>query len=163
MYWTHLNVLLPPAGAKTLAQVRGAIDTAWARLPDAGPLEEAIRAVKAAREGLHDRLAAATAGDLADRIVAGTNAAHWAEAVSALGALEAVADRELKAGRLDVDGDVRPRLATLRELLEFPVELADGRPVRFSSPRGYDAAAVAAHLRAIAEAVRTPLALPGAR
>lgn len=163
MYWTHLDILLPPAEAKTLSLVRGAIDAAWARLPDAGPLDEAIRAVEAARTGLHDRLATATADDLAAGIVAGTNAANWAEAVSALGALEAVADREVAVGRFAVDGDVRPRLALLRELLEFPVEVADGRPVRFSSPRGYDAAAVATLLRVIATAFRAPPAVPGAR
>jgi hypothetical protein len=164
MYWTHLDLLLPPAAAETLARVRGEIDRAWARIPDPSATAAALRAVEAARPGLHDRLAATNAGDLADRIVAGTNAANWAEAVSALGALEAVADREVAAGRLAIHGSVRTRLAAVRELLEFPVEAIDGSPVRFSSPRGYDAAAVAEHLGAIAEGLTaTPSAAPGAR
>ncbi len=153
MYWTHLDVFLPRAEAETMARVRGTIDRAWARVPDAGPLAEALRAVEAARPGLHERLAEAAADDLAGRIIAGTNAADWAEVVSALGGLEAVADREAAAGRLAATGEVRTRLATLRKLLEFPVEAADNETVRFSSPRGYDAAAVAEHLRAIEEAL----------
>ena len=164
MVWTHLDVLLDPAAVETFARVRRRIEATWARVPEAGPLADATRAVEAARAGVHDRLAASAAGDLADRIVAGTNAANWAEAVSALAGLEAVADREVAAGRLAPDAAVRSRLAALRDLLEFPVEQAEGRTERFSSPRGYDAAAVAEHLRAIAEGVRgAPPIAPGAR
>jgi hypothetical protein len=164
MYWTHLDVVLPPEAAETLARVRRAIDTAWSRVPDAGPLAEAIRTVESARLDIHDRLAASDAGELADRIVAGTNAENWAEAVSALGGLEAVVDREAAAGRLTAEGALPRRLAALRRLLEFPIERVDSRTERFSSPRGYDAVAVAEHLRAIAKAVRrtAPIA-PGAR
>jgi hypothetical protein len=153
MYWTHLDVMLPAAEAEILSGARGAIDRAWARPPDSRSLAAALRAVEAARQGLHDRLSASPAGDLASRIVAGTNAANWAEAVSALGALEAVADREAAAGRLPKAGDVPTRLAALRDLLEFPVESADGETVRFSSPRDYDSAAVSEHLRSIAESL----------
>lgn len=116
-------------------------------------LADAARSVEAARPGLRQRLTAIPAGELAGRIVAGTNAANWAEAVSALGALEAIADRETAAGRTAIAGDVRPRLAAVRSLLEFPVESAAGTTVRFSSPRGYDAAAVAEHLAGIADAL----------
>lgn len=153
MYWTHLDVIVPPAEAEALARVRGGIDRSWARAPQPQHLADALRAVEAARPGLHDRLAAATAGELAGRIVVGTNAANWAEAVAALEALEAVADREAAAGRTALDGNLRTQFAALRELLEFPVESAAGKTVRFSSPRGYDAAAVSTRLRAIAEAL----------
>ncbi|MFM9058896.1 MAG: multiheme c-type cytochrome, partial [Planctomycetaceae bacterium] len=153
MYWTHLDVILPAAEAATLARVRAGIDRAWARVPPTQSLADVLHAVEAARPGLHERLVAAPAGELAGRIVAGTNAANWAEAVSALGALEAVADREAAAGRTAIAGDVRPQFAALRELLEFPVESAAGTTVRFSSPRGYDAAAVSERLRLIAESL----------
>jgi hypothetical protein len=153
MYWTHFDAILPAAEAETLARVRGEIDRSWARVPDASSLAAALRAIEASRPGLHDRLAAVAAGDLAGRIVAGTNAANWAEAVSALGALEAVVDRETSADRLAATDEVRSRLSALRTLLEFPVETSAGTTERFSSPRGYDAAAVAEQLRAIAEAL----------
>lgn len=164
MYWTNLDVLLDPTALATLVRVRGGIDRGWAGVPEAAPLAEAIRTVESARQAVHDRLAASTSADLANRIVAGTNAANWAEAVSALAGLEAVADRELAGGRIQADDGPRAKLAELRRLLEFPIERVDGRTERFSSPRGYDAAAIAEHLRAIAEAfTRAAPPAPGGR
>ena len=151
MYWSHLDLVLPAAEVDTLTQLRGGIDRGWARMPDPQPLAAAVRAVEAARTGLHERISTASAGELAARLVAGTNVANWAEVVSALGGLEALADREMLAGRTAVDGDVRLQLAELRTRLEFPIESAAGQTVRFSSPRRYDAAAVSEQLRVIAE------------
>jgi hypothetical protein len=147
-----------------VAKARESVERSWTRPPDPASLEAAVRAIEQAAPQVRRRLAAIPAGNLAGRIVADTNAANWAEAAAALAALEAVADREVAAGRLEAEGTVRSRLATLREMLEFPIETADGRTERFSSPRGYDATAIGELLRGVAEAVKgPPPAAPGAR
>ena len=164
MYFSHLDILLPAAAMEPLSRVREAVGRSWAAVPPAAALAEAVRSVEDARFGLHERLARLPAADLARRLVGETNAANWAEAVSALGGIEAIADREVAAGRLSADAAVAMRLAALRRQLEFPIETVDGKEERFSSPRGYDPAGVAAELRAIADALTgTPAAAPGAR
>ena len=104
-------------------------------------------------EQLGALLAAASAEDLGRRITQGTDPANWAEAVAALGGLEAVVDREAAAGRLVDEAGVRSRLAAVRVLLEFPMQTVDGQTERFSSPRDYDAPAIGEHLRVIASAL----------
>ena len=152
MYWTHLDVLAPAGTREPLLQIRDTIGRSWVRVPAAASLAAAIRAVDDARAGLHERLASRTAADLAHSLAEGTDAANWAEAVSALGGLEAIADREAAAGRLVAGGEVPRRLAGLRRLLEFPIESAGGTTERFASPRGYEPAAVADEIRSIAKA-----------
>ena len=164
MHFAHLDVILPQAALESIANARAAVERSWIRPPESAPFDAAVRAIEHVAPRLRGELAAMPAGELAGRIVAGTNAANWAEAASALAGLEAVADREAAAGRLAAEGAVRPRLAALRKMLEFPVERVGGRTERFSSPRGYDAVAVAEHLRAIEREVKgPPPAAPGAR
>jgi hypothetical protein len=164
MLWSHLDAILPEESLGPLSQARIAIDRRWTAIPDAATIADAVRAIEAARTGVHAQLADASSGDLALRIVRDTAPADWAEAVSAIGGLEALADREAAAGRLVAEGAVRSRLASLRRLLEFPIETVDGRTERFASPRGYDATAVGELLRGIAQAFTgTPPAAPGAR
>jgi hypothetical protein len=164
MLWSHLDAILPEESLGPLSQARIAIDRRWTAIPDAATIADAVRAIEAARTGVHARLADASSGDLALQIVRDTAPADWAEAVSAIGGLEALADREAAAGRLVAEGAVRSRLASLRRLLEFPIETVDGRTERFASPRGYDATAVGELLRGIAQAFTgTPPAAPGAR
>lgn len=163
MHFAQIDIILPQSTAESVAKARAAVERSWIPPPESKPLDAAVRAIEQAGPQLGPRLAGIPARELASRIVAGTNAANWAEAAAALAALEAVADREIAAGRLDA-ANVRGSLTSLRGLLEFPVEPVDGRTERFSSPRGYDAAAVGEHLSRVAEAVKgqTP-ALPGAR
>ena len=164
MQFAHIDLILPGEAVESVAKARESVERSWTRPPDPASLEAAVRAIEQAAPQVRRRHAAIPAGNLAGRIVADTNAANWAEAAAALAALEAVADREVAAGRLEAEGTVRSRLATLREMLEFPIETADGRTERFSSPRGYDATAIGELLRGMAEAVKgPPPAAPGAR
>jgi len=153
MQFAHVDVILPGEAAESVAKARGSVERSWTRPPDSASLEAAVRAIERAAPQMRQRLAAMPAASLAGRIAADTNAANWAEAAAALAALEAVADREIAAGGPAAPGEVRARLATLRTLLEFPIESDGGITVRFESPRGYDATAVAGHLRAVAESL----------
>lgn len=153
MYWTHLDAILPPEACGPLSQAAIAIDRQWTAIPDSAVLAAAIHAIEEARPRLHEHLATRSAGDMARQIALGTDATSWAEAVSALGGLQALADSEAAAGRLADEREVRLRLASLHRLLEFPIESVNGNTERFSSPRGYDAEAVAAYLRSIAAAL----------
>jgi hypothetical protein len=162
MYWTNLDAILPPEAIEPLSRARIPIDRQWTAMPDPTVLSAAIHAIEEARPRLHEHLATLSAGHIAQRIARGTNATSWAEAVSALGGLEALVDREAAAGRLTNETQVRSRLASLHRLLEFPIESVDGNAERFSSPRGYDAEAAAAYLRSIAAALdaRREIRLP---
>lgn len=153
MQFMLIDLILPGSAAESVATARAAVERSWTRPPDPASLLAAVRAIEQAGPQLGPRLAGIPAGELASRIVAGTNAANWAEAAAALAALEAIADREIAAGGSAVPGEVRARLAALRTLLEFPIESDGGITVRFESPRGYDATAVAGHLRAVAESL----------
>ena len=160
MLWSHLDLIVPPAAAAPLAEFRGAVERGWSRVPDRRLLAAAIDGVRNARGGLADHVAMIPGGALAARIAADTDATNWAEAVSAYGALEAIAAREAAAGRIAADAEVFGRLAALRRLLEFPIEAVDGSFERFSSPRSYAAGEVGTTIRAIAAALGAPPAPP---
>lgn len=153
LHFSHLDAILPPELLGKVSRARSVVDSRWTAIPAAATLAAAVRAIEEARPGLGPLLAAASAEDLARRITRGTDPANWAEAVAALGGLEAVVDREAAAGRLADEDYVRSHLAALRVLLEFPIQTVDGKTERFSSPRDYDAPAVGEHLRAIASAL----------
>lgn len=163
MYWSHLDAILPEPAFARVSGARLAIDRRWTAIPDAAAIADALRAIDEARTGVSARLAAASAGDLALRIVRETEASNWSEAVSALGALEALADREAAGGRLATEEDVWSHLASLRRLLEFPILTVNGRTERFASPRGYDPTAVGEHLGGIARSFRESPAARRAR
>lgn len=153
LHFSNLDAILPPERLGPVARARAAVDRRWTAIPDAATLAAALQAIEGARPGLGALLAAASAEDLGRRITQGTDPANWAEAVAALGGLEAVVDREAAAGRLVDEAGVRSRLAAVRVLLEFPMQTVDGQTERFSSPRDYDAPAIGEHLRVIASAL----------
>ncbi|MFM8953028.1 MAG: multiheme c-type cytochrome [Planctomycetaceae bacterium] len=159
MLWTHLDLVLPAAASGPLLEARAAVEHGWSRVPDRRLLATAIDAAVKARGAVPDHVATIPSGDLAGRIAAATDAAHWAEAGSAYGCLEAIAAREVAAGRIAADAGVFARLAMLRQLLEFPLESTAGVVERFASPRGYAAEDVATTIREIATAL-APRPLP---
>lgn len=161
MLWSHLDLFLPAAAGGVLRAARDGVERGWSRGPDRLLLTRGIEAAVRTRDELAAHVAGLASGELAGRIAMETDATNWAEAVSAFGGLEAVAARELAAGRIAADADVFERLAALRRLLEFPIESAAGRVERFSSPRRYAAGEVAAEIAAIATALgRTPAPAP---
>jgi len=153
MHFMLVDLILPSAALESVATARTSVERSWTRPPDPALLLAAVREIEQARPRVHERLANVSAGDLALQIVRDVDPANWAEAATALGGLEALADREVAAGRLAAEGSVRSRLSSLRRMLEFPIETADGRNERFSSPRGYDPAAVGAGLLGVASAL----------
>jgi hypothetical protein len=173
LHWALLDTIMPAApqadepasGAATLAAFRAEVERRWWQVPDAAAVAACRDAIAAARLHGHAALKALPAGPLADRVVKDVNAADWDEAAAALAALRAIADRATARGAAPArTAPARERLDSLRELLEFPVAAA--RPPdfghtaaghtaagRFDSPRGYDAQAVSAALRAAAAAL----------
>ena len=160
MIWSHLDLFMPEATAGPLQEARAAVERGWSRVPDRPVLAAAIEAVVKARAGLPAHVAAIPSRELAARIAVETDATNWAESVSAFGGLEAVAARELAAGRITADADVFARLAKLRQLLEFPIESAEGKIERFSSPRHYAAGEVTTQIHEIATALGAGLLPP---
>jgi hypothetical protein len=153
MLWSHVDLFLPAAASDVLLEARTGVERGWSRPPDRRLLANAIEVAGRTRAGLAAHVATLSAAELAGRIAVETDATNWAEAVSAFGGLEAVAARELAAGRIAADADVFARLATLRRLLEFPIESAAGTFERFSSPRRYAAGEVGTQIAAIAAAL----------
>ncbi|MEI6240883.1 MAG: multiheme c-type cytochrome [Planctomycetia bacterium] len=150
MTWSLLNVILPEDAAQTLLAFRGDTEANWWRPPSQASIEDCRRAIEHARPGIAGSLTALPAAALAREVVAGTDAANWDEAVSALRALTALVDQ--LATTRDVSA-ARTQLETLRGLLEFEEGELGGRRVRFDSPQGYDAARVQAELQALAESL----------
>jgi hypothetical protein len=167
LHWALLDTIMPAAppadrpasGAATLAAFRAEVERSWWQVPDAAAVAACRDAIAAARLHGHAALKALPAGPLADRVVQDVNTADWDEAAAALAALRAIADRATARGASPArTAPARERLERLRGLLEFPAAAAEspdpGRTAgRFDSPHGYDAAAVAAALRAVAEAL----------
>lgn len=166
LHWALLDTIMPAApvngrpatGANTLSSFREQVERRWWQPPDAAVVAACMAEVDAARHQGHAVLAAQAAGPLAERVVAGVNAADWDEAAAALAALRAIADRATaRNAAASATAAARDRLERLRGLLEFPAAgpPGSGRAAtgRFDSPHGHDAAAVAAALRAAAAAL----------
>lgn len=146
MRWALTAELLPEDAARTLADFRADVEASWWMPPRPEAIEACRRAVQSARYSAGSRLKAIPADQFARRALGSVDVANWEEVVIAAKALTALVDRLSPQQDVTV---IRPRLAVVRTLLEFPEQEVGGRKVRFDSPHGYDAAAVRTELEAI--------------